>query len=111
MLLAEDRHDLGNLGLLARRAMGERLVFVSQKMSVLAVAGEASLAAQAGETWSFWTFDPSVRVTVDGVRWPIENAEISAGTTPSISNEASGEKIYVNARGGSVIVSRRTTDT
>ena len=104
-------HDLGNLGLLARRAMGERLVFVSQKMSVLAVAGEASLAAQAGETWSFWTFDPSVRVTVDGVRWPIENAEISAGTTPSISNEASGEKIYVNARGGSVIVSRRTTDT
>jgi thiamine pyrophosphokinase len=104
-------HDLANLGLLARLAKGEHLVFQSEDERVLAVTDKTSLMAEPGETWSFWTFDPSVRVTVDGVRWPFENAEISAATTPSISNQSTGEKVHVNARGGSVIVFRRTNET
>jgi thiamine pyrophosphokinase len=99
-------HDLGNLGLLARLATGERLVFESEDDRVLAVAGEASLAARPGETWSFWTFDPSVRVTVDGVRWPIRDASIDAGGNPSISNEATSNEIRIRSTGGSVVVCR-----
>jgi thiamine pyrophosphokinase len=104
-------HDLGNLGLLARLAMGERLVFEGTDERVLAVAGEASLAAHAGETWSFWTYDPSVRVTVEGVRWPFHDAAIAVGDRPSISNEASGDQVRISATGGSVLVFRRTTVT
>jgi thiamine pyrophosphokinase len=99
-------HDLGNLSLLARRAMGERLVFVSEEMSVLAVAGEASLAARAGETWSFWTFDPSIQVSIDGVRWPVVGAALDAGNRPSISNEATSDEIRIRTTGGAVIVMR-----
>ena len=99
-------HELGNLGLLARLAMGERLVFEATDHRVLAIAGEASLAAHPGETWSFWTFDPTVRVTVDGVRWPIENAAIDAGRQPSISNEAVDDLVRVRATGGAVVVMR-----
>ena len=99
-------HDLGNLGLLARLAMGENLVFEDESHRVLAVAGEAALVAQPGETWSFWTYDPSVRVTIDGVRWPIEDATIDAGGQPSISNQATAEEVRVQALGGAVIVMR-----
>jgi thiamine pyrophosphokinase len=100
-------HDLGNLGLLARLAMGERLIFEATDQTVLAVTGGISLAANPGETWSFWTFDPAVRVTIAGVRWPLENASIDAGTRPSISNEAVDDLVRVRSAGGSVVVFRR----
>jgi len=99
-------HDLGNLGLLARLAMGDRLVFEAANQTVLAVSGETSLAAIPGETWSFWTFDPSVQVTIDGVHWPLENASIDAGNRPSISNEAVEDQVRISTTGGSVIVMR-----
>ena len=102
-------HDLGNLGLLARLAMGEKLIFEDEGHRILAVAGEATLVAQPGETWSFWTYDPSVRVTIDGVRWPIEDATIDAGGRPSISNQATTEEVRVQATGGAVIVTRHFT--
>jgi len=100
-------HDLGNLGLLARRAMGERLVFEGADQKVVAVAGEAKIAARPGETWSFWTYDPSVRVTIEGVRWPVNDAPIDAGDRPSISNEALQNEVRVLAEGGAVIVMRQ----
>jgi len=100
-------HELGNLGLLARLAMGKRLVFEGADLRVLAIDGEATLAAHPGETWSFWTFDPTVRVTVDGVRWPLENAAIDAGGRPSISNEATAEEVRIQATGGAVVVMRK----
>jgi thiamine pyrophosphokinase len=102
-------HDLGNLGLLARLAMGEKLIFEDAGHRILAVAGEAELVAQPGETWSFWTYDTSVRVTVDGVRWPIEDATIDAGGRPSISNEATADEVRVQASGGAVVVMRHFT--
>jgi thiamine pyrophosphokinase len=99
-------HELGNLGLLARLAMGERLVFEGADHRVLAIAGEATLAAHPGETWSFWTFDPFVRVTVVGVRWPLENAAIDVGGRPSISNEATADEVRIRSKGGAVIAVR-----
>jgi thiamine pyrophosphokinase len=99
-------HDLGNLGLLARLAKGERLVFESADQTVLAVAGEVSLRAHPGETWSFWTFDPTVRVTVEGVRWPLENAAIDVVSQPSISNKATSDEVRIRTTGGAVVVTR-----
>ena len=102
-------HDLGNLGLLARLALGEKLIFEGDDHWILAIAGEAALAAQPGETWSFWTYDPSVRVTLEGVRWPLENSAINAAGRPSISNEAVGDLVRVHATGGAVVVMRHFT--
>lgn len=99
-------HDQGNLGLLARLAMNERLIFEGNRWTVLAVSGEATLASVPGETWSFWSYDPGVRVTLEGVCWPLENSAIDAGGRPSISNQAVGETVRVSATGGSVVVMR-----
>jgi thiamine pyrophosphokinase len=100
-------HDLGNLGLLARLAMGERLVFEAADQMVLAVSGETSLTAIPGETWSFWTFDPTVRVTIDGVRWPVESTALDPSNRPSISNEAVADEIRIRATSGAVVVCRQ----
>jgi thiamine pyrophosphokinase len=102
-------HDLGNLGLLAQRGLGDRLVYEGADHRVVAIAGEATLTSGSGERWSFWTFDPAVRVTIDGVRWPVHEASLDAGSRPSISNEATGNVLEVRARGGAVIAMRHHT--
>ncbi|MDX2438195.1 MAG: thiamine diphosphokinase [Acidobacteriota bacterium] len=99
-------HDLGNLGLLARLALGTRLVFEGDAHRLLAIRGEDRLESIPGETWSFWAYDPNTSVTVGGVRWPINNAAIDAGNRPSISNEAVAETVRISATGGSVVVYR-----
>ncbi len=100
-------HQTGNLGLLARYSLGDRLVFEAEECRILAVTGEVVLDSHPGETWSFWTYDPKVRVTLEGVKWPLEGAAIDAGGRPSISNEAAADKIGIQATGGSVVVMRR----
>jgi thiamine pyrophosphokinase len=99
-------HEVGNLGLLARYGMGEDLLFEGHDWRALAVAGQARLAAAEGETWSFWTYDPAVRVTIEGVRWPVHSAPLAAHDRPSISNQAVAREISVTADGGSVVVFR-----
>jgi thiamine pyrophosphokinase len=99
-------HDLANLGLLARLALGENLVFTSSDQTILAISGEAFLASKPGEIWSFWTFDPKVDVTIDGVRWPVTGGALDISTQPSISNEATSDEIKIRTTGGAVIVTR-----
>lgn len=99
-------HDLGNLGLLARLALGQRFIFEGDAHRTVATCSELKLESVPGETWSFWTYDPAIRVTIDGVRWPIENASLDAGGRPSISNIAVAEQIRIEVEGGSVVVMR-----
>jgi len=104
-------HQVANLGLLARREMGDRLIFRGADSLVLAVSGRLALPAAAGETWSFWTFDPGVRVTLEGVRWPVEAAPLDAGRRSSLSNVAEGDRVTVEADGGAVVVQRYLGET
>ena len=104
-------HELGNLGLLCRRALGRRLVFREASGMVLAVAGAVELGAEPGETWSFWTFDPGIRVTLEGVRWPVAGAPLEVCGRPSISNEAVTERVRIDADGGAVLVARWFRET
>jgi thiamine pyrophosphokinase len=103
-------HAVGNLGLLARRALGADLVFAAADHRVVAVTGELALEAVEGEIWSFFTFDPGVRVTLGGVRWPVDGLALDVGAAPSISNRASADRVTVHATGGAVVVVRWLSD-
>jgi thiamine pyrophosphokinase len=102
-------HTVGNLGLVARLGRGADLVLREPESLVLAVAGEAELEAAPGETWSAWSFDPGVRVTLEGFRWPVAGRALDAGGRPSISNLALGDRVRVLARGGPVLLTRHLT--
>lgn len=99
-------HEVGNLGLLSAHRRGTDLVYRQDDSCLLALSGEAGLEAAPGETWSFWTFDPAVRVTLRGVRWPVTDAALDAGRRPSISNVAESEEVHIRADGGAVLVMR-----
>ncbi len=99
-------HTIGNLSVLAREARGTKLLLVSEREQVLASSEALDLESRPGETWAFWTFDPDVRITIEGVRWPVENAPVTVGERPSISNEATGTQVTIKPSGGSVVVWR-----
>jgi thiamine pyrophosphokinase len=99
-------HAVGNLGLLAREARGEDLAFLAGDHRIVAVTGEAVLAATPGETWSFFAFNSAVRVTLEGVKWPIAETVIDLAGRPSISNQAVSETVTIRAAGGTVVVVR-----
>ena len=99
-------HTVGNLGLLARLALGPDLVLREAATEVLAVSGELELAAEPGQTWSVWTFDPGVRVTLEGFRWPVRGLALDAGGRPSISNLAESDRVRVVAVGGAALITR-----
>jgi thiamine pyrophosphokinase len=100
-------HTIGNLGVLAREHRGPRLKLISETETVLATDTALDLEANPGETWSFWTFDSGTRVTLKGVRWPVEDTPLTVGDRPSISNEATGTRVSVIPAGGAVIVLRQ----
>jgi len=95
-----------NLGLLARYAKGPDLVFRGHREIVLATIGELELDSVAGETWSFFTFDPGVTVSIRGVRWPVTDRRLDPAAPPSTSNEAIGGEVTVVAEGGPVLIRR-----
>ena len=101
-------HAVGNLGLLAREARGEDLVFVGPNQRIIAVEGEIALESVKGETWSFFAFDPGVRVDLGGVKWPITDTPVDLAGRPSISNEAAADRVTIRADGGAVVVVRNT---
>jgi len=100
-------HEIGNLGLLWRLARGTDLVFRDEDSWTIAVDGTADIASRPGETWSFWSFDPAVLITLEGLRWPLHRQALPAGGRPSISNEAMADRVHVETAGGAVIVQRR----
>lgn len=100
-------HTQANLGLLARYGAGEALLVRTAAELLLGVRGEVELEAVVGETWSFWTYDPAVRVTLAGVRWPVEWAVLDVDGRPSISNRAVADRVRVVAEGGAVVVMRQ----
>lgn len=98
-------HEFANLALLGARSLGMNLIFKDSMSTLIAASGKINLPAQPGETWSFWTLDRSVVVTITGVRWPVE--QMSLSLTPSISNIAETDNIAVVAEGGPVFIRRQ----
>ena len=99
-------HAVGNLGILARECRGTKLVLRSEAAIVLALRGKMELEARPGETWSFWSFDPTLRLSLEGVRWPLDGVSVHVEKGASISNEAVARRIGILAEGGTLLVCR-----
>ena len=98
-------HTLGNVSLLLRwRADYPDLpvVFAADGSETWAVDGEIVLNTDAGDAISLLSFDGKARVSVSGVRWPLENHPLAVGVG-GLLNEATGPHVSVKAEGGIVI--------
>ncbi len=103
-------HSVGNLGILARECRGTKLIFHTGAAIVLALSGSMELESRPGETWSFWSYSPALRLSLEGVRWPLDRAPVHVEGRASISNEAIARKIRICAEGGSLLICRNFED-
>jgi len=99
-------HTLGNFSLLLRwRAEYPSLpvVFAADGSEVRAVLGEIVLETEPGDAVSLLSFDGLARVSVSGVRWPLENHLLPVGSG-GLLNEAIETRVTIHAGSGMIFV-------
>ncbi len=99
-------HTLGNVSLLLRwREDYPELpvTLVADGSETRAVIGEIILETEPGDAVSLLSFDGKAQVSLDGVRWPLDNRPLAVGVG-GLLNEATGPRVSLKAEGGTIIV-------
>ena len=99
-------HTLGNFSLLLHwRDEYPKLpvAFVADGSQTQAVAGEIILKTEPGDAVSLLSFDGRARVSVSGVKWPLESHALAVGVG-GLVNEAVGPRVTIRAEGGMILV-------
>ena len=102
-------HTLGNLALLLRLPVDLSVCLADDLGTVRALHGTQeepgawTFAAEAGDTVSLICFESEVRVSVEGVQWPLERSPLTPGTR-GVSNVALEDRVTVRVWGGGVFV-------
>lgn len=99
-------HTLGALALLALPALAAlRACIVDGQQTIWLARGELVVAGQVGDTLSLLPFGgDAAGVHVDGVRWPLDDAELPLGPSLSISNRMIAARARIRVRRGRVLV-------
>lgn len=98
-------HALGHLALLlalSRRGL-EAFATSGQEEAYPLTGGPLRLQLAAGSRLSVIAFSDLVGLTIAGVRWPLEAADIGVGSTLTLSNVATGD-VRLELRSGRAIV-------
>ena len=101
--LRED-HTLGNVSLLAyymEQYPAVRFRMLTDHGTFLPVRDEACIATRPGQQVSLFSLTPDVPVTVEGLKWPIENRCLTQWWQGTL-NEAAADSFTV--RGGTILV-------
>jgi thiamine pyrophosphokinase len=97
---------LGNLALLALPALASvptRIVDGDQ--TIWLMRGGLTVPGQPGDTLSLIPFGgDALGVTVGGVRWPLDEADLPLGPSLSISNRMTAASADIRVRSGLVLV-------
>ncbi len=99
-------HTLGNFARLMRwRAEYPDLpvTIVDDGSDVRALSGESVLNTETGDVVSLLSLDGRARVSVSGVRWPLDDFPLPVGVG-GLLNEAIAPEVSVKAKGGVVLV-------
>ncbi len=99
-------HTLGNFSLLLRwreERPNFPVAVVDDGSEVRAVSGETTLTAEVGDAVSLLSYDGKARVSISGVRWPLEDYLLPVGVG-GLLNEAAAPQVRIKAVGGSILV-------
>jgi len=96
-------HTLGNLSLLADFSREANVRMVTDTCIITPVSESMTLSSYEEQPISFIACDPGVRLTVDGVQYPVQNLELTRWSTATL-NVATGEQIRVHPVHGVVLV-------
>ncbi len=99
-------HTLGNFSRLLRwreELPDFPIAVVEDGSEVRAVNGEITLATELGDAVSLLSYDGRARVSISGVRWPLDNHLLPIGVG-GLLNEAVAPEVKITAAGGSILV-------
>jgi thiamine pyrophosphokinase len=96
-------HTLGNLSLLADFSREASVRMITDMCIITPVAEATTLSSCEGQPVSFIACDPGVRLTVDGVRYPVQNLELLRWSTATL-NVATGSSLRIQPVNGVLLV-------
>ncbi len=96
-------HTLGNLSLLADFSCEASVRMMTDACIITPVSEATTLPSHEGQSVSFIACDPRVQLTVDGVRYPVQNLELSSWATATL-NVATGSLLRIQPVHGVLLV-------
>ena len=99
-------HTLGNFSLLLRWRMDWPdlpVTILADGSEVQAVTGAITLEMETGDAVSLLSLDGRARVSIGGVRWPLQDHRLPIGVG-GLLNEATAPQVTVKAEGGVILV-------
>jgi len=99
-------HTLGNFSRLLRwreDLPDFPVVVVEDGSEVRAMTGEMTLMTELGDAVSLLSYDGQARVSISGVRWPLDDHLLPVGVG-GLLNEAVAPQVHVTATGGVILV-------
>lgn len=99
-------HTLGNFSRLLhwREELPDfPITIVEDGSEVRAVTGEMTLTTEINDVVSLLSYDGQARVSISGVRWPLEDHLLPLGVG-GLLNEAVAPEVNITAAGGSILV-------
>ena len=99
-------HSLGNIELLHRLAQAKmENLLITREHQLSAFVGEFSVQVKEGAYVSLIPLSDEVRgVCTEGLRYPLEGATLSRGSTLTISNIADQSRIFLRSEAGVLLV-------
>lgn len=96
-------HTLGNLSLLADFSREAHVRMMTDTALITPVSAAVTLPATPGQPVSFIACDPDVCLSVEGVKYPVQNLPLTRWSTATL-NAATGTQIRVHPVSGVVLV-------
>jgi len=96
-------HTLGNLSLLADFSREAKVSMLTDECLITPVSKEVTLPSTPQQPVSFIACDPQLRLTVEGVHYPVRDLELTRWATATL-NIATGTFIRVVPSGGTILV-------
>jgi len=99
-------HSLSNLAIVLRWSERIRLTVYAGQSVLEVVRGNCVFPASLGTVVSLYAFDPAVRVTTRGLKYPLHDEPLVFGVRESTSNAASARHVHLQVRGGPLFLVR-----
>jgi len=103
-------HSLSNLALVLRWSDRVRLAVFSGESVLEVFRGACAFPSTKHALISMYAFDPQVRITTQGLKYPLHGEPLVFGVRESTSNAASAMHVQIRADGGPAFVVRQRTE-
>ncbi|MBM4172045.1 MAG: thiamine diphosphokinase [Ignavibacteria bacterium] len=99
-------HSLCNISILLKYHDSINIRLINKNSILMVYDSSVSLITKKNELISIFGFDKKTKITSNGLKYALNNDVLPFGTRESTSNQALGNEVKLNIKGGKIIVIR-----